>query len=266
MNAVIYILTKIKMLENGYGIMPNKVLYDKELSDKEKLIYCVVSSLCAEKWFCWASNKYIWDMLDCKEWTISKAVSKLVSIWYLTSYVDRSKGNVRHLSIGTVKNHNTSCEISQDPSCEKSQDIITIDNNINNKEDDLFKQLWSAYPRMNFRASDLNKSKAAWSKKTADEQQEMITDALIYKFEVRYKIADAQYVRKLENWIDWFSISDWTYDDRLYKIIDIHRRWEQDDTAKKRLEDLKQAFWKAKVNELWKKWSADNNTMKMTFK
>ena len=38
-----------KMLEQGYCLMPNEVLYSKELTDKQKLLFCAVSNLCAEK-------------------------------------------------------------------------------------------------------------------------------------------------------------------------------------------------------------------------
>ena len=47
------------VLEKGYGIMPMVVLEDKELSANQKLLYCLISSLCAEKGYCWATNKYL---------------------------------------------------------------------------------------------------------------------------------------------------------------------------------------------------------------
>lgn len=38
-----------KMLEQGYCLMPNEVLYSTELTDKQKLLFCAISNLCAEK-------------------------------------------------------------------------------------------------------------------------------------------------------------------------------------------------------------------------
>lgn len=123
------------VLEKGYWIMPMVVLEDKELSANQKLLYCLISSLCAERGYCWASNKYLWERLGLKEWSISNAIKGLVERGYLISDVNRSKGNERHISIGVCENsqggvvkiQNTYCENSQEGYCEKSKD-----NNISN--------------------------------------------------------------------------------------------------------------------------------------
>ena len=47
------------MLEGGYGIMPNVVLFSKDLSSTAKLMFCLISSLCAETGECWATNDYL---------------------------------------------------------------------------------------------------------------------------------------------------------------------------------------------------------------
>jgi len=66
-----------------YGIMPNKVLYDKKLNDKQKLLYCCISSLCAKEWFCWASNEYLGEMFGVDKKTISRNLNALKDAWYL---------------------------------------------------------------------------------------------------------------------------------------------------------------------------------------
>ena len=87
------------LLWDWYGMIPNKVLYDNSLKDKEKLVYIVVSSLCAEKWYCRASNSYMWNLLWVTPRTIINAIQVLVDKWYLKSDIDKSKGNERHLSL-----------------------------------------------------------------------------------------------------------------------------------------------------------------------
>jgi hypothetical protein len=88
-----------EILWEWYGIMPNKVLYDQELTPTQKLIFIVVSSLCAERWYCRASNSYIGDMLWISINTTSEAINKLIDKWYLHSVVDKKEGNKRILTL-----------------------------------------------------------------------------------------------------------------------------------------------------------------------
>lgn len=71
------------MLDQGYGIMPNSILFNKELSDKEKLLYCLISSLCAKEWFSWASNQYLWEKLSLHKDNIWKYLSKMNKSWII---------------------------------------------------------------------------------------------------------------------------------------------------------------------------------------
>lgn len=113
------------VMSEWYWIMANVVLFDNRLTDKQKLLYCLISSLCAEKWYCRASNKYLWEKLWVKEWTISQWVKALIDYWYIESDINKSKWNERHITIANVINQNTYCEKSQEGYCENSQHNIT---------------------------------------------------------------------------------------------------------------------------------------------
>lgn len=65
------------MLDEGYGIMPNKVLYDTELSSSAKLLYCAISSLCAQRGYCYASNAYLAKQFGVKERQITRWLGEL---------------------------------------------------------------------------------------------------------------------------------------------------------------------------------------------
>ena len=65
------------MLEKGYGIMPNIILFDKELSATSKLVFVLLSSLSAEKGYCWANNKYIGGQLGLSERQVSRSIKQL---------------------------------------------------------------------------------------------------------------------------------------------------------------------------------------------
>ena len=130
------------MLETGYWIMPNSILFDKDITDKQKLIFCLVSSLCAEKWYCWASNNYIWEKLWCKERTISHWLWQLLVKWYLD--IENKEDWKRITTIDKVnpyvKNHIPPCEKSQGGGSEKSHTNNIIDNNTMKEELEEFSQ------------------------------------------------------------------------------------------------------------------------------
>ena len=88
------------MLDQGYWIMPNRVLFDKELSDKAKLLFCLISSLCAEKWYCRAWNEYIGEKMWMSERTVREHIAILSKQWYITLVVE--KGNQRKITIWAV--------------------------------------------------------------------------------------------------------------------------------------------------------------------
>ena len=65
------------MSKKGYGVMPNVILFDQELSPTTKLVYVLISSLCAEKGYCWANNKYIGFQLSISERQVSRSIKQL---------------------------------------------------------------------------------------------------------------------------------------------------------------------------------------------
>ena len=79
-----------KLLSQWYWIMPNIVLFSNELSDKQKLLYCLISSLCAEKWYCRASNEYLWELLKADKRTISRNISELHDKWFISVEINNN--------------------------------------------------------------------------------------------------------------------------------------------------------------------------------
>lgn len=65
------------MLDKGYGLMPNTVLFDKDVSATSKLVFVLISSLSAEKGYCWANNKYIGSQLGLSERQVSRSIKQL---------------------------------------------------------------------------------------------------------------------------------------------------------------------------------------------
>lgn len=60
-----------------FSVIPTEIIINKELSSTNKLLYAIISSLTNEKGYCWASNKYLGEMLDISERQIIKNINKL---------------------------------------------------------------------------------------------------------------------------------------------------------------------------------------------
>lgn len=124
----------IWIMENWYWVIPNIVLFDNNLTDKQKLLYCLISSLCAEKWYCRATNEYLWKKLWVWKQCISNNIKILIDLWYIESEVSQNydrkiiivsninyKGDIKKIIGGYNKNY-------------KGDITKVIDNNIIEKD------------------------------------------------------------------------------------------------------------------------------------
>lgn len=94
-----------------YSVIPAAVLYDEDLSTTEKLLYGFISQLANATGYCFASNKYLAELLNLSKSTISRGVNNLVKKGYLKyeyEYEPDSKEiKERHLFLGISKNDYT---------------------------------------------------------------------------------------------------------------------------------------------------------------
>jgi len=67
----------VGLLSKGYGIMPNSVLFATSLNSTEKLLFCLISSLTAEKGYCFASNDYLAEKMNKSNIMIRKSIKTL---------------------------------------------------------------------------------------------------------------------------------------------------------------------------------------------
>lgn len=65
------------VFSDGWGIIPNKVLRDSKISNLSKLLYCDISSLCAQKGYCFASNAYFAELFKVSIRTITRSMVEL---------------------------------------------------------------------------------------------------------------------------------------------------------------------------------------------
>ena len=71
------------MNHNWFAPLPASVLLSKTLTDKQKLLVALIGNLMNERGYCFASNKYLGDCLDCSESTIKDHLKKLEEIGIL---------------------------------------------------------------------------------------------------------------------------------------------------------------------------------------
>lgn len=129
---------KDNIFGEGWCILPKKVMYDKEVCSSAKLLYCEISSLCAQRGYCWATNAYFSEVFGVNSNTISAWMTSLER--YLI--IENRSSHKRKIFVHTL-NSNASLEPhekgvgssrknSRNPT--KNREHNSINNSINEKE------------------------------------------------------------------------------------------------------------------------------------
>jgi len=210
------------MLEQGYWIMPNSILFDKNLSDKQKLLFCYISSLCAEKWYCRASNNHIWEKLWVSWTTISTNISKLSELLYIE--IDLKDWHIREIKLkggfekskgGVLKNqkHNNTSIINK-----KNNKKKELEFEIKTQKELLDK--WENILKPNL--SKIEKNETIKSLYNSENELEEIKTKLDYVRVMFYLIDIWLKVYKTKNWID--ETIDWIKDQA--KMYNVTTQWQ----------------------------------------
>lgn len=120
---------------NYYSIIPATVRYDKELKANEKLLYGEITSLCNDKGYCWASNKYFSELYNVSTRSITEWVSNLESKNYISIRYD--KDNKRYISILDTLWKKTSRPIEENFYTPIEENFYHNNININNKNNNI---------------------------------------------------------------------------------------------------------------------------------
>jgi len=125
----------------GYGICFNEWLFNNKIKNELKLLI-YISSLCATKGYCYASNAHFADKFDTTKETISRKISKLEKLGYISSKLIYQNGTkvvkFRQITLLIKTSNpidkniiNPLTKIST-PLDENVKDNITSNNNTNN--------------------------------------------------------------------------------------------------------------------------------------
>lgn len=123
-----------------YSVIPATVRYDHNLKASEKLLYSEITALSNSSGYCYAQNRYFADLYNVSIETVSRWLSHLQSLGYITIEIKRNdKKEIIARNIYIVDT--PYCQKNQYPSPQKDQEGIdekVKENNINNNIDDLY--------------------------------------------------------------------------------------------------------------------------------
>ena len=91
-------------MEFAYVVMPITVLNDKRLTCFDKVLYSTIFSLTKQEGYCWATNKYLSDLVCESESYVAKSIAKLKKYDYLIVKTDykQSYNKRRKISINYI--------------------------------------------------------------------------------------------------------------------------------------------------------------------
>lgn len=96
----------MKDTPNNYGIIPAKVRYSQDLTDFEKLLFVEITALTNPDGYCFASNKYLGEIYDKSESTISRSITKLEKFGFIArEVVKNEKGEVIQRKLYPLMDH-----------------------------------------------------------------------------------------------------------------------------------------------------------------
>ena len=124
-------------MNNGYSICFNEWALDKEIKNELGLLL-IISSLCAEKGYCYASNEYLANLFETNETTISRKIKLLEQKEYITIEYERRGCEIknRYIRLSKMIIHDYQNKQSTIIKNDKENNISINNININNNDDD----------------------------------------------------------------------------------------------------------------------------------
>jgi len=81
--------------KSWYAVITAKILYNKEINPRQKILLAMISNMSNEKGYCWASNQHFSELLNCNERTIQRDLEYLESKKILGRVINlKSDGSV----------------------------------------------------------------------------------------------------------------------------------------------------------------------------
>lgn len=199
------------MNHNWFAPLPASVLLSKTLTDKQKLLIALIANLMNERGYCFASNKYLGECLDCSESTIKDHLKKLEEVGILGRII-RLKPNgdfdfrslVINLEIPNIPQPEKTTTLAEKLANPPARKLAHNNIVINRKElipNIPFNTWWDLYDK---KVGSKTKLEAKWNKLSDDQRTQAI------KHTKEYKIAqpDKQYRKNPDTYLNNESYYD----------------------------------------------------------
>ena len=77
-----------EFFKSWYAVVSNEVLFDKELNSDQKILVAMISNAMNHKGYCWATNEYFANALDCSVRTIQRNLEHLEAVGYVSRIIN----------------------------------------------------------------------------------------------------------------------------------------------------------------------------------
>lgn len=85
------------MERNWFAVLTAQVLYDTKITDTQKILYAIVSNLTNATGYCYATNSYLADIMNCSQESIRRHLSALEGAGYINRRMTKNKGREQRL-------------------------------------------------------------------------------------------------------------------------------------------------------------------------
>lgn len=193
--------------KNYYAVITADILYHKGLTPRQKLLVASISNLSNEKGYCWATNSYFSEMLNCEERTIQRDLKVLEDLGILGRVIQLDSNGQFKMRTLTIIDHAPSMTgggVNSDIRGGVKNDAHN-NKDINNKEEyilsdfEIFEQFWNAYDRKEGR----KRAEQEWKKLSEQDKKIALAHAQKYSAarEQKFRKSPAKYLadREFEN-------------------------------------------------------------------
>jgi len=80
------------MERNWFAVLTAEVLYDRNITDTQKILYAIVSNLTNAKGYCFATNSYLAEVMNCSQESVRRHLSALEQSGYILRHIEENNG------------------------------------------------------------------------------------------------------------------------------------------------------------------------------
>ena len=223
-------------MKDGYSICFNEWALDKDIKNELGLLL-IISSLCADKGYCYATNTFLGELFNIPEQTVSRKLKILEEKKYITiEYKKRGCEIInRYIRLTKMLIHDyQKCEPTINKNVKENNISINNTNINNNIYEQEFERLWVIYPKKQGKKDALKHFIKA--RKQGIDFDIILKGVENYNEYIKKKKITQQYIKQGST---WFNQNCWE-DDYTVKDEGITPSWFGKEIKEERLSEDEQ--------------------------